>query len=130
MRIGEKLGSLEQILKQLSRYLNDDKKLKDKLLGSLLYPMLVLGVAILGVTAIVLVVFPRMKAMLTAFSQGSAARVDALVGSISVSFIVCGAFIVAIVAAVIVVLAVRRRDGAPGRAVDSPSRLPLVDRPS
>ena len=127
VRIGERLGSLEQVLKQLSRYLNEDKKLRDKLLGSLLYPMLVLAVAIVGVAAIVLVVFPRLKAVLGAFGEGSAGRIDALFASISTSFIVGGALILLLAAGVALLLAVRSRGGPAARAVDALLlRVPLV----
>ena len=127
VRIGERLGSLEQVLKQLSRYLNEDKKLKDKLFGSLLYPLLVLAVAILGVVAILVVVFPRLRAVLGAFGQASAGRIDVLFGSISTSFIVAGAVLLLLGTLVFAALAVRGQGGGPGRAVDSVLlRLPLV----
>ena len=127
VRIGERLGSLEQVLKQLSRYLNEDKKLRDKLMGSLLYPMLVLAVAIIGVAAIVLVVFPRLKAVLGAFGEGSAGRIDALFASISTSFIVVGGVILLLAAGVALLLAVRSRGGPAGAAVDALLlRIPMV----
>lgn len=127
VRIGERLGSLEQVLRQLSRYLNEDKKLRDKLLGSLLYPLLVVAVAILGVVAILVVVFPRLRAVLGAFGPASAGRIDALFGSISTSFIVAGAVLLLLGATAAAALAVRSRDGGAARAVDALLlRLPLV----
>ena len=127
VRIGERLGSLEQVLRQLSRYLNEDKKLRDKLLGSLLYPLLVAAVAVLGVIAIVVVVFPRLRAVLGAFGSASAGRIDALLGSASMSFIAAGTVVFLLGSAVAAALAARSRDGAAARAVDTLLlKLPLV----
>jgi len=127
VRIGERLGSLEQVLRQLSRYLNEDRKLRDKLLGSLLYPLLVVAVAVLGVIAILVVVFPRLRAVLGAFGTASAGGIDALFGSISTSFIAAGAVLFLVAAVVAVTLGIRSRDGGAARAVDRfLLRLPLV----
>jgi type II secretory pathway component PulF len=39
IRIGEKIGSLEEAFKQLAAYLGEDRKVRDKLASSLIYPI-------------------------------------------------------------------------------------------
>ena len=59
VKIGEKLGSLDSAFKRLSEYLVEEKKLKDKLISSLIYPIMVFGLAIIGVTVIIFLVIPK-----------------------------------------------------------------------
>jgi type II secretory pathway component PulF len=63
VRIGEQIGSLSGVMTRLSSYLRRRKQLRDKLLGSLTYPAVVLVVAAAGVVVIGTVVLPRVQAM-------------------------------------------------------------------
>ena len=61
VKIGDSTGSMEDIFQKLSRYLNDEKKMREKIQSALMYPVLVLSVLFLGMTAVALVIVPRIK---------------------------------------------------------------------
>ncbi len=70
VRIGEKLGTLDGAFKQLGEYLSEQKKLRDKLVGALTYPMLVLGVAGIGILGLVTFVMPKLGAAFQEIGTG------------------------------------------------------------
>jgi type II secretory pathway component PulF len=70
VRIGEKLGTLEGAFKQLGEYLTEQKKLRDKLVGALTYPMLVLSVAGVGIIGLVTFVMPKIGAAFQEIGTG------------------------------------------------------------
>ena len=61
VRIGERIGSLEAILPELARYFDQSKRVRDKLRGAMVYPLLVLSVAFAGMIAVSTIVLPRMS---------------------------------------------------------------------
>lgn len=129
VRIGERVGSLEGILKELAAYLNDDKKLKDKIFGSLLYPILVLCVAAIGIVTIIVVVFPKIKAILESLSQSSPAQIDRMLHSVTAALGAGGGIIGLLTAAVGIALTLRRTGGDLARRVDAILlRVPLAGR--
>lgn len=58
VRVGEMTGTLNRVMPQLCRYLADRKAFRDKLLGSLMYPALILVVLIVGMTLLTAFVLP------------------------------------------------------------------------
>ncbi len=58
VRVGEMTGTLKHVLPQLSRYLAERKRLRDKVLGSLMYPALILCVLIIGMVLLTSFVLP------------------------------------------------------------------------
>ncbi len=80
IRIGEKIGSLEEAFKQLAAYLGEDRKVRDKLASSLIYPVLVLGVAVVGIAGIVIFVLPRIQAMFQQLGAALPARLSSALG--------------------------------------------------
>jgi len=61
VRIGDRTGSMENIFSRLSRYLNDDKAMREKIRGALIYPVMVISVLFLFMVVIALFIFPRLK---------------------------------------------------------------------
>lgn len=61
VRIGDQTGSMENVYGKLSAYLNDDKAMKEKISGALIYPVLVLSVMFLGMIAVIFFIFPRLR---------------------------------------------------------------------
>lgn len=61
VRIGDNTGSMENIFTRLSRYLNDEKAMKDKIRGALIYPIMVISVLFLFMIVIFFFIFPRLK---------------------------------------------------------------------
>jgi type II secretory pathway component PulF len=58
---------VERIFPRLSKYLRDKKKLRDKISGALVYPVLVLIVAFLGTLGLVLFIMPKMEIIFAGF---------------------------------------------------------------
>ena len=88
IKIGEKIGSLEGAFQQLSEYLTEEKKIKDKLTSSLIYPVMVLSVAVIGVTGIVVFVFPRIKDMFSQLGAGLPQRLESMIKLLNSSIII------------------------------------------
>ena len=61
VKIGDNTGSMEDIFQKLSKYLNDEKKMREKIQGALMYPVLVLSVLFLGMIGVILIIVPRLK---------------------------------------------------------------------
>ena len=81
-RIGEKLGSLERTFTHLSSYLTQERKLKEKLVSAMIYPGIVLGVAIAGVAVIATVVLPRIAAIFAQIDTVVPVRIDSVVNGV------------------------------------------------
>ncbi len=58
IRVGELTGTLKTVLPRLSSYLEDRKNLRDRLLGALMYPALVIVVLIAGMALLTIFVLP------------------------------------------------------------------------
>lgn len=65
VRIGDQTGSLDKIYGKLARYLSDEKKMREKILGALLYPVLVVSVLFIAMIAVFLFIFPRIRKTFT-----------------------------------------------------------------
>ena len=61
--VGDRIGSVEKIFPRLRLYLETQKKIKDKLMGALIYPIIVLVTTLLVFTAMIFFVFPKLKTM-------------------------------------------------------------------
>lgn len=61
VKIGDRTGSMDEIFRKLSKYLNDEKQMQEKIQGALMYPVLVLSVLFMGLTAVFFFIFPRIK---------------------------------------------------------------------
>ncbi len=65
VRIGDQTGSLDKIYGKLAQYLSDEKKMREKILGALMYPLLVISVLFIAMIAVFFFVFPRIKQTFT-----------------------------------------------------------------
>lgn len=69
IRAGEVSGSIDQMLKRLSRYLEDADRIKKMIKSAMMYPLIVMGIGI-GVISLMLVfVIPKFEEMLTQSGQ-------------------------------------------------------------
>lgn len=71
VRLGEKSGTLIEVFEKLSSYLKTRKATKDKIIQSLIYPILVLISALVVVFVIMFFVFPQLEQIFEAFSDSS-----------------------------------------------------------
>lgn len=60
IEVGERIGSLDVVFERLAEYLLESKKLRDRALSALTYPILVLSIAVIGVVLVTTVLLPRL----------------------------------------------------------------------
>lgn len=83
VRIGERIGTLESVIRRLSAYLHEDRKIRDRALNALTYPALVLCVAVLGAGLIAVVALPGMREMFSSLGDAYAERIDRAIGTMT-----------------------------------------------
>jgi type II secretory pathway component PulF len=129
VRIGEKIGSLDDAFKQLAVYLGEDKKIRDKLGSSLIYPVLVLGVAVFGIVGIVTFVLPRIQAMFQQLGAALPARLSSSLALLRGAIYAGGGLAAAALAGVLVLSLLRKTNPRLALALDRlVLRLPLYGR--
>jgi type II secretory pathway component PulF len=118
VRVGEKIGSLESAFKGLSLYLSEHQKLKEKFIGSMIYPAIVLSIAFVGIILLVTFILPRIKAIFSQMGTQLPRRIESLVGTVN-TLIIAGAVVAGFVTFCLVFyFIVRNREGKVSRFVD------------
>jgi general secretion pathway protein F len=69
VRAGESSGALDVVLGRLADYLENQVRTRNKVLGIVLYPVIVLSVALVVAIALVTLVLPRIKTLLEGFGS-------------------------------------------------------------
>lgn len=69
IRAGEASGSLDQMLKRLSRYLEDSDRLRKQIKGAMLYPIIVISIGAAVVALMLVFVIPKFEEMLKGAGQ-------------------------------------------------------------
>lgn len=87
IRVGNKIGSVEKIFPKLKDYLENQKKIKDKIASALLYPMLVLITAVVAFSTMVLFVFPKLKTMFIELGGTAAIKLEQNINRMESTFI-------------------------------------------
>ena len=129
VRIGEKIGSLDDAFKQLAVYLGEDRKIRDKLSSSLIYPVLVLGVAVVGIIGIVTFVLPRIQTMFQQLGAAMPARLTSTLGLLRGAIYAGGGLLAAALVAVLVLSSLRRSNPRLALTLDRlVLRLPIYGR--
>ena len=70
IRLGEQTGSVAAVFQRMSVYLRNEKKIRGKIGNVIWYPLMVLCAAIIGSTAIIAFIMPRMVEVHSAFRAG------------------------------------------------------------
>jgi type II secretory pathway component PulF len=73
VRIGEKTGDLATIFQRLSDYLIGRQMLRSKTINSLVYPVFVLGIAVIGIILLATLVLPGLTGMIGSLNPQAAA---------------------------------------------------------
>jgi len=127
VRIGERLGSLEEAFRQLAEYLREERKIRDKLGNSLVYPALVLTVAVVGIAGVVTFVLPRVQEMFTQLGSGLPERITSMMRLLNGAAAVGAALLGLLFAAVVAIALLRRRDSPLAEWLDRlVLRVPVV----
>lgn len=85
--VGDRIGSVEKIFPRLRLYLETQKKIKDKLMGALIYPIIVLVTTLLVFTAMIFFVFPKLKTMFMEFGGEASQLLETKIGHMETGFI-------------------------------------------
>jgi type II secretory pathway component PulF len=93
VRIGEKIGSLDAIFARLAKYLADNKKIREKIVGALIYPIIILVLVVVGSLLMTFVAFPAMAGV---FSQLGSGQVKTIESNLLIYNIIMG-FVFALV---------------------------------
>jgi type II secretory pathway component PulF len=129
VRIGERIGSIGSVIPQLARYLRERKSVRERVLGAMTYPLLVLSVAITGTFGVVAFLLPR---MLELFSGLNEAVADSMKARIAVMNGIAVGLLVVVLLTVVGSLAIprlRRKGGAAAEKIDLfILKLPVLKR--
>jgi type II secretory pathway component PulF len=111
VRIGERIGSLEQVFARLAAYLRQQKAVRDRICSALIYPSLVLAVAAASAALIVAVLFPRLREVFGQLGPDTAGNAESLMNGLATGLTVAAAVMGALLALALGALAARRRGG-------------------
>lgn len=129
IKIGEKIGSLEGAFQQLSEYLTEEQKIKDKLTSSLIYPVMVLSVAAIGITGIVIFVLPRIKEMFSQLGADLPKRLESMIKLLNSSIIIAAVLISFFAISYLLLFIMKKNNRALSDKLDRwLLKLPLVGR--
>jgi type II secretory pathway component PulF len=127
VKIGERIGSMDQVFMRLSAYLTDEKKLRERLGGALMYPSIVLGMAVASAVLIVTVFFPRMREFFSQLGPEMTGRIDSMMKGLSVTFAVIGTLMALLIGALVFVIVSRKKGGPRAVLIDAFFlRVPLL----
>lgn len=88
VQIGEQAGSLSEILGRLATYLDAKKTLADKTANAMIYPCIVLVVALLGLVGLLFFVLPPLTEVVRSIqpvaSQGYRSNLDRVAGNLAI----------------------------------------------
>jgi type IV pilus assembly protein PilC len=129
VRIGEKVGTLEIAFARLFEHLSEERRIRDKLTGSLIYPVLVLCVALVGIAVIGVFVLPKITEMFAQLGSELPARIVAAMELMHGLLRAAGVLLALIAAAVAFVFIVRRRSEAWAEKIDrAVLKVPFLGR--
>jgi type II secretory pathway component PulF len=118
VKVGEKVGSLEQAFKGLSLYLTEEKKLREKLIGSMMYPAMILSVAFVGIFILVLFILPRIKGIFTQLGSQLPQRIESITHVLNVLMIAGVSCAVLLCVLFAVVYLIRKTRGSMAERLD------------
>lgn len=96
IKVGDKVGTVEKIFPRLRTYLDTNQKIKDKLKGALIYPLIVLFTAVLGVIAMIIFVFPKLQEMFEEFGGEASVLLQRNIVKLKVGSTILFSFIIVI----------------------------------
>jgi type II secretory pathway component PulF len=111
VKIGEKIGTLENIFEKLADYLRESKRIRDKLIGALSYPILTLSFAILGVIGMAIFIFPRIKDIFASLHSSLNEQILSTMAFVNVFFTFGAIILGIIIMLIIIVLIIRKSEG-------------------
>lgn len=102
IKVGDRIGSVERIFPKIKSYLEDQKKIKDKISSALIYPVLVLITALIAFIVMIFIVFPKLKNMFAEFGGTAAAKLEANINNMEIGIMLLLAIILIIAITVLI----------------------------
>jgi len=129
IRIGEKSGDLGAIVQRLADYLAGRQALRDRMVNSLVYPVFVLSVAVIGIVLLATLILPKLTGMIGSLNPRAAALYQANVAGFQRGAGLLVILVLVAVAALVLILRMRRKNIDLALRVDSLLlKLPAVGR--
>ncbi len=129
VKVGETAGSLKPVFQRLTEYLKNDKALKEKLISSMMYPVLVLSVAFIGIVIMITFVFPRINAMFSQLGTALPARMEMMMGILNVFLYTVFLLIGAVAALIFVLSVIHKKQNDIARKLDSVIlKIPVIGK--
>lgn len=119
VKIGQKIGSLENIFIRLAEYLRKSKEIRDKLMNALSNPMLTVGFAILCIVGMAIFIFPRIKEIFAQLQTDVSSQIQNSMLIVNNFFIFGGIFLGALILFGIIVYFIRKSEGPLRKQMDA-----------
>jgi general secretion pathway protein F len=127
VRVGERIGSLERVFRELSGSLKSEKEMRDKVVSALVYPGVVLATAFAGAVLLLLVLIPRLQGVFAELGPQVPARLHSLTAALGAALGTAAGLTVLAAVTAAAAASVRRRDGPAALRLDAAlARVPLV----
>ena len=118
VNVGERTGNLETVIRELSGYLEEERKIREKVSNALAYPLLVLVSALSGMVFLSIGLLPRISEMFAGFGALGTGRVNEIASTMRTMSIALSAFAAAGVTAFITLFIAGKRSERAGIAID------------
>jgi type II secretory pathway component PulF len=118
IKVGDKVGSVEQIFPRLSAYLKTQKTLREKTSAALAYPVLVLILAVVGSIGLIFYILPKLETIFGSFGGDSADQIRTNIGAIETGATVFAIIALGIITAVLVLRTLRAKNDKAAYTLD------------
>lgn len=108
--VGDRVGSVEKIFPRLRIYLETKKKLRDKLVGAMIYPVTVLITAVLVFIGMLFFVFPKLKMMFSEFGGEAAVILENNISKMETGLMTFFIFIMIMLLIIVITNVVSKRN--------------------
>lgn len=129
VKIGERTGDLGPTFKRLVDHLGTTRRFREKIVGAMIYPAIILVLTFVGLFGLAVFVLPRLESFLASMGGGSAALIKKRIASVTAISIGSLGLICMIWISIPLIRLIIKNNKAFGRSWDGLLlRLPLIGR--
>lgn len=129
IKVGDKVGTVEKIFPRLRTYLETNQKIKDKLKGALIYPLIVLFTAVMGVIAMTVFVFPKLQEMFEEFGGEASVLLQRNIIKLKTGSIVLLSIIILLIISIFIIKIIMKKNVNFKQSFDSVLlKIPLIGK--
>ncbi len=127
--VGERTASLPACMGRLEAFLRESKEIRDAAGGAMVYPLIVLSTAAIGMSAVSIFALPKLRTVFSELGAAAAAGFSARLNSASLAMGILTALLLGGVAAGLILSIARRSSKSAALAIDrAVLGLPLIGR--